>query len=107
MQLDDVGECALHIDLARTQNEQPVPSLTPDRGRIEEAMERSVRWLDRCITYHNLSGRQSTQNLFAIVQGALDFELRDRCVTQMIERKDSVAGFAIGKEISFFSEESR
>ncbi|KAJ7096285.1 tRNA-guanine(15) transglycosylase-like protein [Mycena epipterygia] len=79
MQLDDV-----------------VPSLTADRERAEEAMERSVRWLDRCITYHNLSGRQSTQNLFAIVQGALDFELRDRCVTQMIERKDSVAGFAIG-----------
>ncbi|KAJ7924849.1 queuine tRNA-ribosyltransferase [Mycena leptocephala] len=79
MQLDDV-----------------VPSLTPDRGRVEEAMERSVRWLDRCITHHNLSGRRNTQNLFAIVQGGLDFELRDRCLMQMIERKDDVAGFAIG-----------
>ncbi|KAJ6499929.1 tRNA-guanine(15) transglycosylase-like protein [Mycena vitilis] len=79
MQLDDV-----------------VPSLTPDRGRVEEAMERSVRWLDRCISYHNLSGKSSTQNLFAIVQGGLDFELRDRCLTHMIERKDNVAGFAIG-----------
>ncbi|KAJ7497330.1 tRNA-guanine(15) transglycosylase-like protein [Mycena latifolia] len=79
MQLDDV-----------------VPSLTPDRKRVEEAMERSVRWLDRCITHHTLSGRQDSQNLFAIVQGGLDFELRDRCLTQMIERKNSVAGFAIG-----------
>ncbi|KAJ7462344.1 tRNA-guanine(15) transglycosylase-like protein [Mycena galericulata] len=79
MQLDDV-----------------VPSLTPDRTRVEEAMERSVRWLDRCITYHNDSGKQTTQNLFAIVQGGLDFELRDRCLMQMIERKISVAGFAIG-----------
>ncbi|KAF7376176.1 Queuine tRNA-ribosyltransferase catalytic subunit 1 [Mycena sanguinolenta] len=79
MQLDDV-----------------VPSLTPDRARVEEAMERSVRWLDRCIAHHNQSGKQDTQNLFAIVQGGLDLELRDRCVTQMIERKDQVAGFAVG-----------
>ncbi|KAJ7251463.1 tRNA-guanine(15) transglycosylase-like protein [Mycena haematopus] len=79
MQLDDV-----------------VPSLTLDRARVEEAMERSVRWLDRCITYHNNSGKQDTQNLFAIVQGGLDLELRDRCLTQMVERKDQVAGFAIG-----------
>ncbi|KAJ7287497.1 tRNA-guanine(15) transglycosylase-like protein [Mycena rebaudengoi] len=79
MQLDDV-----------------VPSLTPDRARVSEAMERSVRWLDRCIAQHKASGKETTQNLFAIVQGGLDFELRDRCVVQMIERKDDVAGFAIG-----------
>ncbi|KAJ7783210.1 tRNA-guanine(15) transglycosylase-like protein [Mycena metata] len=79
MQLDDV-----------------VPSLTQDRARVEEAMERSVRWLDRCITHHNLSGKRATQNLFAIVQGGLDLELRDRCVTHMIQRKNDVAGFAIG-----------
>ncbi|KAJ7218033.1 tRNA-guanine(15) transglycosylase-like protein [Mycena pura] len=79
MQLDDV-----------------VPSLTPDHARVEEAMERSIRWLDRCIAYHNSSGNQDTQNLFAIVQGGLDFELRDRCVRAMIERKKNVSGFAIG-----------
>jgi hypothetical protein len=59
-------------------------------------MERSVRWLDRCIARHNASGKQDRQNLFAIVQGGLDLELRDRCLTQMLERKDQVAGFAIG-----------
>ncbi|KAJ7680357.1 tRNA-guanine(15) transglycosylase-like protein [Mycena polygramma] len=75
MQLDDVGKAMVIV---------------------EEAMERSVRWLDRCISYHNLSGKSFTQNLFAIVQGGLDFELRDRCLTHMIERKDNVAGFAIG-----------
>ncbi|KAJ7072295.1 tRNA-guanine(15) transglycosylase-like protein [Mycena amicta] len=79
MQLDDV-----------------VPSLTPDRARVEEAMERSVRWLDRCIAYHNASGKQTTQNLFGIVQGGLDHELRERCLKQMVERKDQVAGFAVG-----------
>ncbi|CAK5281562.1 unnamed protein product [Mycena citricolor] len=79
MQLDDV-----------------VPSLTPDRARVEEAMERSVRWLDRCIAFHRKSGKQTTQNLFAIVQGGLDMELRDRCLAQMVERTDDVAGFAVG-----------
>nr|GAT56316.1 predicted protein [Mycena chlorophos] len=79
MQLDDV-----------------VPSLTPDRARVQEASERSVRWLDRCIAFHEASGRQSTQNLFAIVQGGLDLELRGCCLEQMVERKDKVAGFAVG-----------
>jgi queuine tRNA-ribosyltransferase catalytic subunit len=59
-------------------------------------MERSVRWLDRCIAYHQGSGRQDRQNLFAIVQGGLLPELRDRCLDAMIERRNGVAGYAIG-----------
>ncbi|KIL66224.1 hypothetical protein M378DRAFT_103698 [Amanita muscaria Koide BX008] len=64
--------------------------------RVEEAMERSVRWLDRCIEQHQRSGKQSSQNLFAIVQGGLDPDLRDKCLDDMIQRKDRVAGYAIG-----------
>lgn len=59
-------------------------------------MERSVRWLDRCIEHHNKSGKKDTQNLFAIVQGGIDLQLRDRCLDEMIKRKDGVAGYAIG-----------
>jgi tRNA-guanine family transglycosylase len=33
--------------------------------RLEEAMERSIRWLDRCNKAHK---RKSEQNLFAIIQ---------------------------------------
>ena len=36
------------------------------------------------------------QNLFAIVQGGLDSSLRDRCLDGMLERRDQVAGYAIG-----------
>ncbi|KAF5385832.1 hypothetical protein D9615_002244 [Tricholomella constricta] len=64
--------------------------------RVGEAMERSIRWLDRCIAHHRSSGKEDTQNLFAIVQGGLDPQLRDRCLDEMIKRKDGVAGFAIG-----------
>lgn len=59
-------------------------------------MERSVRWLDRCIEKHKSSGNVDKQNLFAIIQGGLDPELRDRCLDEMVKRKDGVAGFAVG-----------
>ncbi|EAU91219.2 queuine tRNA-ribosyltransferase [Coprinopsis cinerea okayama7 len=78
MQLDDV-----------------VSSLTVG-PRVGEAMERSVRWLDRCIEQHERAGKADKQNLFAIVQGGLDPELRDRCLEEMIKRRDRVAGYAIG-----------
>ncbi|CAG7850857.1 Queuine tRNA-ribosyltransferase; AltName: Full=Guanine insertion enzyme; AltName: Full=tRNA-guanine transglycosylase [Serendipita indica DSM 11827] len=78
MQLDDV-----------------VSSLTTG-PRVEEAMERSVRWLDRCIAFHKASGNDKTQNLFAIIQGGLDEGLRKRCLEEMIKRKDDIPGYAIG-----------
>ncbi|XP_052201675.1 uncharacterized protein LOC127807678 isoform X2 [Diospyros lotus] len=37
--------------------------------RIEEAMYRTLRWIDRCIAAHE---RPDEQNLFGIVQGGLD-----------------------------------
>ncbi|KAK4054076.1 hypothetical protein OIV83_001101 [Microbotryomycetes sp. JL201] len=103
MQLDDV-----------------VSSLTTGE-RMEEAMHRSVRWLDRCLAEHERSGRASKQNLFAIVQGmsfppkitiqtercplflngntgGLDPTLRDKCLDQMLEpqREQQIPGYAIG-----------
>ena len=72
-----------------------VPSLTVG-PRVAESMHRSVRWLDRCIEQHERSGRKDVQNLFAIVHGALDAELRDQCLDEMIKRKNRVAGYAIG-----------
>ncbi|GJE95477.1 queuine tRNA-ribosyltransferase family protein [Phanerochaete sordida] len=78
MQLDDV-----------------VSSLTVG-PRVGEAMWRTIRWLDRCIEHHEKSGRADRQNLFAIVQGGLDPDLRDMCLDEMIARKDRVAGYAIG-----------
>ncbi|THH20426.1 hypothetical protein EW146_g933 [Bondarzewia mesenterica] len=82
MQLDDV-----------------VSSLTMG-PRVGDAMRRSVRWLDRCIEQHERAGKQDVQNLFAIVQGGLDVELRDQCLEEMIRRKDRVAGYAIGPRYS-------
>lgn len=64
---------------------------SPDKARMREAMERSVRWLDRCIAAHKNPG---SQNLFCIIQGGLDLELRRECCREMLAR--DTPGIAIG-----------
>ncbi|KAM6957072.1 queuine tRNA-ribosyltransferase catalytic subunit 1 [Aplochiton taeniatus] len=68
-----------------------VVSSTVTGPRVEEAMKRSVRWLDRCIAANKNPERQ---NLFAIIQGGLNAELRKACLDEMTKR--DVPGFAIG-----------
>lgn len=75
MQLDDV-----------------VPSLTSG-PRVTEAMERSVRWLDRCRAAHQPKNGLG-QSLFPIIQGGMDYTLRTRCMEEMIQR--DAPGYAIG-----------
>nr|CAD7257307.1 unnamed protein product [Timema shepardi]CAD7568065.1 unnamed protein product [Timema californicum] len=59
--------------------------------RVEEAMHRTTRWLDRCLKAHK---NPETQNIFPIVQGGLNFELRTQSALQLTKRE--VNGFAIG-----------
>ncbi|KAI7854330.1 queuine tRNA-ribosyltransferase [Circinella umbellata] len=73
MQLDDV-----------------ISSLTTG-PRVEEAMWRSIRWLDRCIAAHK---NQDRQNLFAIIQGGLNKDLRRQCIEEMVKR--DTPGYAVG-----------
>lgn len=68
-----------------------VVSPLTNRDRIEEAMGRSIRWLDRCIASQT---RPEQQKLFAIIQGGLDLELRGKCIDEMVKRNCS--GYAIG-----------
>lgn len=74
MQLDDV-----------------IATTSPDLERIREAMQRSVRWLDRCIAAHK---QPDTQDLFCIIQGGLDLDLRRECCKEMVAR--DTPGIAIG-----------
>ncbi|CAE6419429.1 queuine tRNA-ribosyltransferase [Rhizoctonia solani AG-1 IB] len=39
---------------------------------------------------------EEAMNLFAIIQGGLDHNLRDICLDEMIKRKDSIPGYAVG-----------
>lgn len=60
--------------------------------RVEEAMHRSIRWLDRCLAANR---NKEKQCIFGIVQGALDAKLRHYCTQEMIKRTEC-KGFAIG-----------
>ncbi|KAJ9132537.1 Queuine tRNA-ribosyltransferase catalytic subunit 1 [Pleurostoma richardsiae] len=64
---------------------------SPDAARMREAMHRSVRWLDRCIAAHR---NPTTQNLFCIIQGGLDLDMRRECARAMVAR--DTPGIAIG-----------
>jgi len=68
-----------------------VISSTTTGPRVEEAMHRTLRWIDRCISAHK---KPDKQNLFGIVQGGLDSNLRDQCLDGLIARK--LPGYAIG-----------
>lgn len=54
-----------------------VVSSTVTGPRVEEAMHRSIRWLDRCIAANK---NPDKQNLFAIIQGGLNADLRKACL---------------------------
>lgn len=75
MQLDDV-----------------VSATANDEVRFREAADRSIRWLDRCMTEHGL--QEQVQSLFPIIQGGLNADLRKESQRQIVQRDTS--GIAIG-----------
>jgi queuine tRNA-ribosyltransferase len=62
--------------------------------RVDEANERTLRWLERCIKTHRESGRDAEQALFPIVQGGTDLKARDWCVDRVCAFDSP--GYAIG-----------
>lgn len=79
----------IHADIMMQLDD--VVSSTISGPRVEEAMHRTIRWLDRCMVAHKNS---ATQNIFPIVQGGLDAALRKQCALELLKR--DVAGYAIG-----------
>ena len=68
-----------------------VSSTCTDMDRVRLGHERTLRWIDRCIAAHQ---RKDDQNLFGIVQGGLDTDLREESLREMIKR--DLPGYAIG-----------
>jgi len=68
-----------------------VVSTTTTGPRVEEAMYRTLRWLDRCIAAHS---NPYQQNLFGIVQGGINKRLREICLEGLVAR--NLPGYAIG-----------
>ena len=68
-----------------------VVATTTEGDRMEEANKRTQRWIHRCFDAHN---KKDVQNLFPIVQGGLDLEMRRDCAEAFV--KLNAPGYAIG-----------
>lgn len=60
-------------------------------ARLDVALERTIRWLERCAAAHR---RPDEQALFGIVQGGTDLDLRTRSAQQVCSI--DLPGYAIG-----------
>jgi queuine tRNA-ribosyltransferase len=67
------------------------PALPAPRDDVKNAMELSLRWGERC---RRAFGSRDTQNLFAIVQGGTDAELRRASAEALV--REGYDGYAIG-----------
>ena len=66
--------------------------------RIEQSIERTTQWAKEAITYHKAqqnNGIGTHQNIFAIIQGGIDRDMRKLSATGLCELED-FDGFAIG-----------
>ncbi|THF84733.1 tRNA guanosine(34) transglycosylase Tgt [Deinococcus sp. KSM4-11] len=66
------------------------PPFPAERDYIERSLERTVRWLERCLVVKS----RSEQALFAIVQGGIHLDLRQRSLELTLPFE--TPGFAIG-----------
>ena len=82
-------------NLARRRHAQVARdgSMTPEQhdNRLEQSLDRTTRWLDRCVTSHR---RKDDQALFGIIQGGTNLALRSRSAEQICNV--DLPGYAIG-----------
>lgn len=74
-----------------------VVALPNERNVVREAMERTLRWAERC----RRAAQRPDQALFGIVQGGLDVELRLECAQRLAEMQFpgyAIGGLSVGEE---------
>jgi len=71
------------------------PADPADRAQVAGAVERTARWLERCVRRHREHGAEERgQALFAIVQGGVFEDLRARSAADAL--RHDLVGYAIG-----------
>ena len=61
---------------------------------VDQSVERTTRWAERCLKAHHQSGRDSVQALYGIVQGSNFPHLREKSAKQLLAL--DLPGYAIG-----------
>jgi len=67
------------------------PPYPADRQYLKDSLERTTRWMKRCIDAHQ---RPEDQALFGIIQGGMDRELRKQSAEELLEF--DLPGYAVG-----------
>lgn len=80
-------QMTLGSDIAMAFDECVAPEL--DRTYAQESVERTTRWAEKCLAYHDRS-----QALFGIVQGAFYKDLREKSAREITAM--DFDGFAVG-----------
>ena len=84
----------LGSDIAMVLDQCPAGDAAPDVVRA--AVHRSIRWAERCRTYHT----RRDQALFAIVQGGTNLDLRAECARELVGMDFpgyALGGFSVGE----------
>jgi len=75
-----------------------LPALPAPKERIKLSLERTIKWAKESLEYHTSQKQKlenAHQNIFAIIQGGVDFEAREICAKALVEM-DGYDGYAIG-----------
>ena len=91
MAFDDCPPAAPHSTESDERRQARTRRVPDHRRRTEEAHERTLRWLGRCVRAH---ARPSEQALVGIVQGGTDLDLRRRSAEATCQF--DLPGYAIG-----------
>lgn len=74
--------------------------LPAPKKRVVESIKRTITWAHESLEYHaNMHYSHPTNNIFAIIQGGVDFEARNICANELVGLECggiSFDGFAIG-----------
>ena len=81
----------LGSDIMMVLDECP-PGLS-SREYLIPSIERTTRWAKRCIAANR---NKETQGFFAIVQGGIYEDLRDKSFNELFEMDDNFSGYALG-----------
>jgi queuine tRNA-ribosyltransferase len=84
----------LGSDIAMVLDECPPADAT--RDQIQHAVDRSIRWAERCLRAHT----RENQALFGIVQGGLHLDFREGCAKALVEMDFpgyALGGFSVGE----------
>lgn len=61
---------------------------------VDQSVQRTTRWAERCLNAHHKSGKETTQSLYGIVQGSNFPHLREKSARQLVAL--GLPGYAIG-----------